>query len=129
LTGNDDMGTMSSWYVLSSLGLYPTMSGANFFVLASPQFETSTVHLGDYRDLQGGALTIHAPGTSWPKRYIASAKVNGKAWPGTWVSWETIRHGGSITYRLTDKPSDWGTRSQDAPPSVDGHARRVRHND
>ena len=38
LTGNDDLGTMSAWYVLSSLGLYPTMSGAGFFVLSTPQF-------------------------------------------------------------------------------------------
>jgi putative alpha-1,2-mannosidase len=43
MTGNDDLGTMSAWYVFSSLGLYPTMSGANFLALSSPQFESATV--------------------------------------------------------------------------------------
>src|SRR3712207_8390622 len=38
MTGNDDLGTMSAWYVLSSLGLYPTTAGGNFFALSSPQF-------------------------------------------------------------------------------------------
>ena len=36
MTGNDDLGTMSAWYVFSSLGLYPTMSGANFYGVSTP---------------------------------------------------------------------------------------------
>ncbi len=61
MTGNDDLGTMSAWYVFSSLGLYPTMSGANFYGISSPQFEGATVQVGDYAKSQGGTLTITRP--------------------------------------------------------------------
>ncbi|WP_440898860.1 GH92 family glycosyl hydrolase, partial [Actinosynnema sp.] len=64
MTGNDDLGTMSAWYVFSSLGLYPTMSGAGFFALSSPQFPSATVHIGDK------ALAITAPGASDANRYV-----------------------------------------------------------
>ena len=64
MTGNDDLGTMSAWYVFSSLGLYPTMSGANFLALSSPQFPSATVRIGQYGRKQGGTLTITAPGAS-----------------------------------------------------------------
>src|SRR3954465_11079772 len=63
MTGNDDLGTMSAWYVFSSLGLYPTMSGANFFAVSSPQFPSATVRIGSYAG-QGGTLTITAPDVS-----------------------------------------------------------------
>ena len=43
MTGNDDLGTMSAWYVLSSWGLHPPMSGANYFVVSSPQFERTDI--------------------------------------------------------------------------------------
>ena len=63
MTGNDDLGTVSAWYVLSSLGLYPTMSGAGFFVLSTPQFPHAELKLGAIGSRQGGTLTIDAPGT------------------------------------------------------------------
>ena len=47
LAGNDDLGQMSAWYVFSSWGIYPTMSGANFFVLSSPQFPRTEITIGD----------------------------------------------------------------------------------
>ncbi len=56
MTGNDDLGTMSAWYVFSSLGLYPTMNGANFLTVSSPQFEAATIRIGAYRSRQGGTL-------------------------------------------------------------------------
>ena len=49
VTGNDDLGTMSAWYVLSSLGLYPLMNGANFYGVTTPQFPTARVTIGGIR--------------------------------------------------------------------------------
>src|SRR6185312_17295591 len=56
MTGNDDLGTMSAWYVFSSLGLYPTMSAATFLAVSSPQFPSALLAL------KSGTLTITAPG-------------------------------------------------------------------
>ncbi|WP_245787374.1 GH92 family glycosyl hydrolase [Amycolatopsis saalfeldensis] len=119
IPGNDDMGEMSSWYVMSSLGLYPTTSGANFDVLTTPQFPAAQVRIGDYGRTQGGTLTISAPGTSMSNRYIASAAVNGRAWGKAWVGQADIAHGGRIDYGLSAKPTAWATNTKDAPPSID----------
>ena len=122
MTGNDDLGTMSAWYVFSSLGLYPTMSGANFLALSSPQFATATVRVGAYADRQGGTLTITAPDASDTRRYIQQVQVNGATQTRNWLDWPAIAHGGTIAHTLGTSPSAWGTAVADQPPSVNTQA-------
>jgi hypothetical protein len=112
MTGNDDLGTMSAWYVFSSLGLYPTMSGANFLAVSSPQFDSAVV------DVAGRPLTITAPGASDSNRYIQRARVNGAALTRNWIPWSAIGSGGTIAHTLGSSPSAWGTATADQPPSV-----------
>lgn len=126
IPGNDDMGEMSAWYVMSSLGLYPTMSGANFDVITTPQFPQAEVQIGTYGAEQGGTLKISAPGATMSNRYIASAKVNGKAWNRSWVSQVDVAHGGTIAYTLSSAPTSWATAAKDVPPSVNT-GRDTRH--
>ncbi|WP_405810054.1 GH92 family glycosyl hydrolase [Streptomyces sp. NBC_00210] len=122
MTGNDDLGTMSAWYVFSSLGLYPTMSGADFLALSSPQFESATIRIGQYGRTQGGTLDITAPGASDERRYVQSAALNGKDVRTTWLSRGAIAHGGRLAHRLGTEPSSWGTGRDAEPPSVNGAA-------
>ncbi len=58
MTGNDDLGTMSAWFVFSALGLYPTMSGADVLAVSTPLFPSATVTTGT------GTLRITAPGVT-----------------------------------------------------------------
>ncbi|MGW4062016.1 GH92 family glycosyl hydrolase [Amycolatopsis sp. NPDC004747] len=118
MTGNDDLGTMSAWYVFSSLGLYPTMSGANFLALSSPQFETATVRIGQYGSEQGGTLTVSAPGASDANRYIQSVSLNGRDVRQTSLDWSSLAHGGKLSHQLGSRPSSWGTSPSAVPPSV-----------
>ncbi len=123
MTGNDDLGTMSAWYVFSSLGLYPTMSGGDFLAVSSPQFESATVRIGSYPKAsgtkgQGGTLTIEAPGASDTKRYVQSVALNGRDVPQTWLSWNKLAQGGTLAHRLGTSPSSWGTGKGAQPPSV-----------
>ncbi|ADD42988.1 GH92 family glycosyl hydrolase [Stackebrandtia nassauensis] len=118
MTGNDDLGTMSAWYVYSSLGMYPTMSGGDFLALSSPQFDSATVTIGEYGDRQGGTLNITAPGASDTKRYVQNVSLNGEDVSQTWLDWGDIAHGGDIAQELGTSPSDWGTGDGDQPPSV-----------
>ncbi|MET8996078.1 GH92 family glycosyl hydrolase [Amycolatopsis sp. NPDC004169] len=118
MTGNDDLGTMSAWYVFSSLGLYPTMSGANFLALSSPQFESATVRIGQYGSAQGGTLTVSAPGASDANRYIQSVSLNGRDIRQTSLDWSALAHGGKLSHKLGSRPSSWGTSVSAAPPSV-----------
>jgi predicted alpha-1,2-mannosidase len=122
MTGNDDLGTMSAWYVFTSLGLYPTMSGANFYGITSPQFPEAKVEVGDHGH-QGGTLVIAAPDTSADNRYIAEARLDGAPLTRTWVRQGEIARGGRLEYRLDTETSSWGTRPQDAPPSVNAGTR------
>ncbi|MBU2662639.1 GH92 family glycosyl hydrolase [Actinoplanes bogorensis] len=112
MTGNDDLGTMSAWYVFSSLGLYPTMSGANFLAVSSPQFPSAVV------SLPSGTLTINAPGASDQNRYIRRVRVNGSSLSKNWIPWSAIGSGGTITHTLGTSPSSWGTSAAAEPPSV-----------
>ncbi|WP_413805592.1 GH92 family glycosyl hydrolase [Streptomyces sp. OE57] len=118
MTGNDDLGTMSAWYVFSSLGLYPTMSGGDFLALSSPQFSSAVVRIGTYGTRQGGTLTVTAPGASDAKRYVRSVSLNGRNVARTWLDWDQVAHGGKLAHRLSTEPSSWGTGRGAEPPSV-----------
>ncbi len=124
MTGNDDLGTMSAWYVFSSWGMYPTMSGGNFFVLSTPQFDAATVQIGrpDQHTGQGGTLRITAPGTTDTRRYVQSLKVNGHSSSASWVDWASVERGGSLDFGVAATPGRWGTLAGDVPPSVDSRA-------
>ncbi|WP_086826904.1 GH92 family glycosyl hydrolase [Allokutzneria sp. NRRL B-24872] len=126
MTGNDDLGTMSAWYVFSSLGLYPTMNGATFLALSSPQFESATVRIGQFGGSQGGTLSITAPGASDTKRYVRSVALNGRDVRQTWVDWSKIARGGTLAHTLDTKPSQWGTTPGAEPPSVNRAQRDSR---
>ncbi|MGX6601388.1 GH92 family glycosyl hydrolase [Micromonosporaceae bacterium Da 78-11] len=118
MTGNDDLGTMSAWYVFSSLGIYPTMSGANFLTVSSPQFPSAVVRIGSYADRQGGTLTITAPNVDDARRYVQSVQVNGQNHNADWLTWQTVARGGTIAHTVGTAPSGWGTAASDQPPSV-----------
>ena len=117
LTGNDDLGTMSAWYVLSSLGLYPTTSGAGFYVLTTPQFPRAIVRLGAVRGRQGGTLEIDAPGAETAP-YVAYARLHGRPLGRAWVRHAEIARGGRLTYVLSRDPTRWATAPAAAPPSA-----------
>ncbi len=112
MTGNDDLGTMSAWYVFSSLGLYPTMSGSNVLAVSSPQFPSATVRTA------GKPLRITAPGVTDDHRYVQRARLNGRSESRTWVRWSDVARGGTLAYTVGSTPSGWGTSATAQPPSV-----------
>ncbi|CAM01488.1 putative alpha-1,2-mannosidase [Saccharopolyspora erythraea NRRL 2338] len=113
VTGNDDLGTMSAWYVFSALGLYPAVPGTGQFVLNAPRFERAVVELPGRRP-----LTITAPGADGGRlQYDAGVRVSGQPRDQVWVGWEQLRDGGSVDHTLSDRPSGWGTGPDAAPAS------------
>ncbi|MFE1794854.1 GH92 family glycosyl hydrolase [Streptomyces sp. NPDC059517] len=128
MTGNDDLGTMSAWYVFSSLGLYPTTNGGDFLAVSSPQFPSAVIRIGAYGKEQGGTLTVKAPGTSDAQRYVKQAKFGGKNLRATWLDWDAVAKGGNLAFEMAGKPSAWGTGKGDEPPSVNRAAADSRRN-
>jgi predicted alpha-1,2-mannosidase len=111
IPGNDDAGTMSSWYVLSALGLYPGVPTRAELTLTTPLFPRAEVRLAS-----GKKLTIDAPDTT-SKHYVQGLKVNGKSTTKAWLPASTVTTGGHLTYSLGSKPSlTWGSGRGDVPP-------------
>lgn len=116
VTGNDDLGTMSAWYLFSALGLYPVTPGTGQFVLHAPRFERVELDLGE-----GRTLGIQAPGAGDGKlRFVASASFDGQSQSRVWLDWEQLREGGELAFSLTgDAPAAaWGARAEDLPPAA-----------
>jgi predicted alpha-1,2-mannosidase len=110
LPGNDDSGTMSSWYVWSALGLYPN-AGQPYYYIGSPIFTSASIDLGG-----GQTFTVEAPGTSETNMYVQSASLDEKALERAWLRHEEIARGGKLVLTMGDSPSSWG--QNDRPPSV-----------
>ncbi|MEV5603512.1 GH92 family glycosyl hydrolase [Streptomyces sp. NPDC052299] len=118
MTGNDDLGTMSAWMVLSSIGVFPVQPGTDTWGLSTPAFERVDIKL-DRRYYPRGALTVSAPGTSDADRYIQSARLDGAAQARTYLTTDDIRSARSLSFTVGDEPSAWGTSPEDAPPALD----------
>ncbi|MEU6478594.1 GH92 family glycosyl hydrolase [Streptomyces sp. NPDC047017] len=117
MTGNDDLGTMSAWNVLSSIGVYPVQPGYSTWGLSTPVFDRVDLTL-DRRYHPRGALTITAPGTSDARRYVRSARVDGSPYGRTYLTTDTLRHTRSLAFTVGTAPSSWGTGPEDAPPAL-----------
>ncbi|MBN8851384.1 MAG: hypothetical protein BGO55_09220 [Sphingobacteriales bacterium 50-39] len=114
LPGNDDLGALSSWYVFSAMGFYPVTPGEPFYELGSPVFESCILHLPN-----GKTFTIHAPGSSAKRRYIRSARLNGRVYERPWIGHDVILAGGTLTLEMGAEPNkQWGVAEKDAPQSL-----------
>jgi predicted alpha-1,2-mannosidase len=116
VTGNDDLGTMSAWYLFSAIGLYPAMPGSGEILLHPPRFRHVSIVLGNGRE-----LVIDAPGASGSGvQYITAVKFNGRVQDRVWLDWDALRNGGRIDFTLSAKPptDGWGTSPEALPPPV-----------
>jgi predicted alpha-1,2-mannosidase len=114
VTGNDDLGTMSAWYLFSAIGLYPAMPGSGRLLLHPPRFERVELDLGE-----GRTLRIEAPGAGEDAlRYVQGVQFDGTPSSRAWLDWERLRAGGSLRFALGDAPGSWGTAPADLPPAA-----------
>lgn len=119
VTGNDDLGTMAAWQVLSSLGIYPIEPGTDKWGLTTPIFEHVTIRLDQrFYPESGGSLTINAPGVSDSDRYTQSLSIDGRAQNRAWVDGADLRGADSLDFVVGATPSTWGTADSDSPGSM-----------
>ena len=110
LSGNEDVGQMSAWYILSSVGLYQVDPVDGRFVIGSPLFDKATVNVG-----AGKTFTIVAKNNSDRNIYVQSARLNGKALKNSYIEFNDIRHGGTLELVMGPKPSKWATAAACRP--------------
>ncbi|MFI1165467.1 GH92 family glycosyl hydrolase [Streptomyces sp. NPDC020801] len=117
MTGNDDLGTMSAWNVLSSIGIFPVQPGYDTWGLSTPVFDRVDLRL-DRRYYPRGALTVTAPGTSDARRYIQSARLDGSPYDRTYLTTDALRNARSLGFAVGTEPSAWGTSAEAGPPAL-----------
>lgn len=120
VTGNDDLGTMSAWYLFSALGLYPDVPGSGRFLLHAPRFARAEIDLP-----QGRVLRIEAPeARPGERRFVQSVSWASQPLSRVWLDWEQLQAGGTIGYRLAPQPdaAGWGTHGRDLPHAPAGIA-------
>jgi putative alpha-1,2-mannosidase len=109
ICGNDDVGQMSAWYVLSALGFYPVCPGDNVYVLGSPLFGKAVIQL-DPKWHKGSAFTIIARDNSPTNCYVQSARLNGNPVERAWITHSEITSGGILEFVMGPRPNlKWGT--------------------
>lgn len=110
ISGNEDCGQMSAWYIFSAMGFYPVTPGSNQYIIGTPLFKKTTINLEN-----GEKFHIKAYDLSDDNIYIERAKLNGRTLSNTFIFHEDIMEGGTLEFWMTNKPSDWGTSEGSEP--------------
>jgi predicted alpha-1,2-mannosidase len=131
--GNDDLGTLSAWYVLGALGLYPEVPGVDVLAIGSPLFQRATVRLPGGRKLRivASAFRRSTPRGRPPRGkprlvplalprapYIQTMRIDGHSYGRPWTTFCALAHGATLAYRLGAQPNRaWGDSAAARPPS------------
>ncbi len=110
LSGNEDVGQMSAWYVLSAIGLYQVEPAGGKFIIGSPLFDRAALCVGD-----GKTFTIRAVNNSDENIYVQSATLNGKRYDKSYIDYRDIVAGGTLQLVMGSQPSKWGTNNKSRP--------------
>ncbi|WP_307812369.1 GH92 family glycosyl hydrolase [Phycicoccus sp. CSK15P-2] len=110
--GDEDNGEMSAWYVLSALGIYPLQVGSSEWAVGSPKFERTTVHRTQ------GDLVVNAPRNSEENIYVQGLRIDGTKHRSLSIDQSELRGRTRVDFSMGPKPSSFGTRAEDAPPSL-----------
>jgi predicted alpha-1,2-mannosidase len=109
LSGNDDAGQMSAWYIFSAMGFYPVTPGSNLYSIGTPLFNEITIKLDDYYD--NNKFRIIAISNSKNNKYIQRAFLNGKRVDKPFISHEDIVKGGNLIFIMGSHPNGiWGVK-------------------
>lgn len=117
LSGNDDAGQMSAWYIFSAMGFYPVCPGTVNYVIGTPLFKKLTLNLPS-----GKKFIVSAPDVSSKNIYIQSVKWNGKGYDKNYITHSMILQGGFLEFVMGSSPNkNWGSSSSSCPPSMTGN--------
>ena len=111
LSGNEDCGQMSAWYVLSALGFYEVCPGSDHYDIGSPVVDKAVIHLEN-----GKSFTIKANNNLKGNVYINSAKLNGSNYTKSYFNYTDIANGGELELNMSAEPNkSWGSSESDVP--------------
>ena len=104
LSGNDDCGQMSAWYLFNAMGFYPVCPGANYYAFGSPVLPSVTLMLPG-----GKTFSMRAENLSGKNIYIQKVLLNGKAWNKPYFLFDQLKNGGELVFTMGPEPNrKWG---------------------
>jgi predicted alpha-1,2-mannosidase len=105
LSGNDDCGQMSAWYLFTVMGFYPVCPGGDYYAIGSPSLKKAVLHLSN-----GKKFTMTAENLSSDNIYVQSARLNGRNWESPFLPYNELKNGGALSLTMGPRPSQtWGT--------------------
>ena len=110
ISGNEDCGQMSAWYVFSALGFYPVTPGANSYIIGTPLFEEAKINLEN-----GNTFNLTTNRENPKDIYIKKVTLNGKPLNRSFLYHEEIMAGGNIHFEMSSTPTDWATNDNEIP--------------
>ncbi|HJD93073.1 MULTISPECIES: GH92 family glycosyl hydrolase [Bacteroides] len=113
LSGNEDCGQMSAWYMLSALGFYQVEPAGGRYIFGSPIVDKATLNVGN-----GNVFTILANNNSKENIYIQSVTLNGQPYTKSFIEFDDIAAGGELVFEMGNTPSQFGVNLEDRPVSV-----------
>ena len=112
LCGNEDVGQMSAWYVLSSLGFYQVNPCNGCYIFGSPVVNSAIIKVNNNK-----TFSMTVKNNSDANKYIQKVTLNGKDYPKSYLRYQDIMSGGTLVIEMGSKPSSWGTSVDDRPHS------------
>jgi predicted alpha-1,2-mannosidase len=111
LSGNEDCGQMSAWYVMSALGMYPVSPGSGYYVLGLPRFSEATLYLDETT-----AFRVKAANLSPKNRFVKSVSLNGQPYMKSYLPVDEVLKGGELLFTMGSAPSaTWGVAPENRP--------------
>ena len=105
ISGNEDCGQMTAWYILNSMGFYQVCPGKPVYSIGRPLFDETTINLSD-----GKTFTIRTNNNSSENKYIQAARLNGNPLTEPFFTHEDIVSGGILEFDMGSTPSKWGVK-------------------
>ncbi|MCS3263209.1 glycoside hydrolase family 92 protein [Bacteroides thetaiotaomicron] len=114
LSGNDDCGQMSAWYMFNCIGFYPVAPSSNIYNIGSPCAEAITVRMSNGKNIE-----MTADNWSPKNLYVKELYVNGKKYDKSYLTYDDIRDGVKLRFVMSGKPNYKRAVSDEAvPPSI-----------
>ena len=123
LSGNDDCGQMSAWYMFNCMGIYPVAPSSNVYNIGSPCVEAISVRMSN-----GKYIRMKAENWSEENVYVKELYVNGKKTDKSYLTYDDIKDGAELRFVLDCKPDfRRGTSDRDVPPSISSRGKTRKY--
>ena len=123
LCGNEDVGQMSAWFLLSAMGFHPVSPASSIYIIGSPLFDEVSIRL-DPKYYPGKSFKVVAHHNTDKNVYVQSVRLNGKALERAWITHKEIVSGGTLEFKMGPEPNTaWASAPEHRPPSISRPAK------